>query len=41
MHASWKSGKLPKQKPGFADDYAMDNFVEDISIALTKAIRIS
>jgi len=41
IHASWKSGKLPKQKTGFADDYAMDNFVEDISIALTKAIRIS
>ncbi|MGA1250372.1 MAG: glycosyltransferase [Candidatus Kapaibacteriota bacterium] len=41
LHSTWKLGKLPKQKPGFAETFAMDNFVEDISIALTKAIRIS
>ncbi|MFM7157193.1 MAG: glycosyltransferase [Bacteroidota bacterium] len=41
LHSSWKLRKLPNQVPGFSETFAMDNFVEDLSIALTKAIRIS
>ena len=41
IHGAWKSGKLPKQTPGFADTYAIDMFIEDLSIALTKAIRLT
>jgi hypothetical protein len=41
MHSAWRSSKLPMINSGFAQKYAMDMYVEDISIALTKAIRLT
>jgi glycosyltransferase involved in cell wall biosynthesis len=41
LHSAWKIGKLPIQVAGFSETFAMDNYVDDLSIALTKAIRIS
>jgi glycosyltransferase involved in cell wall biosynthesis len=41
IHSSWRNSKLPKVNSGFAERYAMDNFIEDVSIALTKAIRLT
>ena len=37
---SWKSGTLPKVKPGFSSQYAITSTIEDLSIACTKAIRL-
>lgn len=41
MHAQWKSSKLPIPHHGFAEHYAMDMFIEELSIGLTKAIRLT
>jgi glycosyltransferase involved in cell wall biosynthesis len=41
MHTAWRTSKLPKMNIGFADKYAMDSYIEDLSIALTKAIRLT
>ena len=41
IHSTWRNSKLPKVNAGFAERYAMDNYIEDLSIALTKAIRLT
>lgn len=41
MHSTWRNSKLTKVNSGFAERYAMDNYIEDLSIALTKAIRLT
>jgi len=41
MHTMWKNAKLPRVDSGFAERYAMDSYIDDLSIALTKAIRLT
>ena len=41
LHSAWRASKLPQVNSGFAERYAMDHFIDDLSIALTKAIRLT